>query len=81
LQILKGSDSGDNNRSKMIIFLIGDLLHNFSDGIAIGAGFLISDKIGFTTTFAILIHEIPHELGDFAQLFKYKCSLSQVFLS
>lgn len=48
--------------------LAADFLHNFTDGLAIGASFLAGEKIGFATTFMVLLHEIPHEIGDFALL-------------
>lgn len=38
--------------------LIADFSHNFTDGLAIGASYLISDKVGFSTTVAILLHEV-----------------------
>lgn len=51
-----------------IMNLIGDGLHNFIDGAIIAGSFLISPVIGFTTTLAVILHEIPQEIGDFAVL-------------
>lgn len=51
-----------------ILNLIADFLHNFTDGLAIGASFLSGTKLGLSTTFAIFLHEIPHEIGDYAIL-------------
>ncbi|MEW6593056.1 MAG: ZIP family metal transporter [Candidatus Hadarchaeota archaeon] len=45
--------------------LVGDGVHNFIDGLAIAASFLAGIGIGVVTTFAVAIHEIPQELGDF----------------
>ena len=50
--------------------LLANCVDNFSHGLAVGGGFLISTKVGITTTFCILLHEIPHEIGDFAILIK-----------
>jgi len=50
--------------------LISDALHNFIDGIIIGASYLVSLPIGITTTIAVILHEIPQELGDYAVLVK-----------
>lgn len=48
--------------------LAADCFHNFTDGLAIGASFLAGEAFGLRTTFTILLHEVPHEIGDFAIL-------------
>jgi len=48
--------------------LIGDGIHNFIDGLIIGVSFLVSIKVGIITTTAVIMHEIPQELGDFSIL-------------
>ena len=50
------------------INLAGDMVHNFIDGIIITASYLISVPLGISTTIAVMIHEIPQEIGDFAVL-------------
>ncbi|KRZ75347.1 Uncharacterized protein T10_6849 [Trichinella papuae] len=64
----------DDQRSKRLVAaglnLLANLVDNFCHGLAIGAGFLVSVRLGALTTFAILVHEIPHEIGDFALLLR-----------
>jgi len=50
------------------LVLLSDGVHNFIDGIIIGASFLASVPLGIATTLAVIIHEIPQEVGDFAVL-------------
>lgn len=50
--------------------LMANCIDNFTHGLAVGGSFLVSFRLGAFTTFAILIHELPHEIGDFAILLK-----------
>ncbi len=48
--------------------LIGDAAHNFIDGLLVGASFQVGRGIGLATALAVVLHEIPHEIGDFGVL-------------
>ena len=67
------------------INLIGDGVHNFIDGMMIAGSFLVSTTVGIATTVAVLLHEIPQEMGDFGVLLhaglKAKKALFYNFLS
>ncbi len=57
--------------------LVGDFFHNFIDGMVIAGSYLANIQLGITTTIAVILHEIPQEIGDFgillyAGLTKYK---------
>lgn len=46
--------------------LVGDSVHNFIDGMIIAGSFIVSPKLGLATTLAVILHEIPTELGHFS---------------
>lgn len=48
--------------------LVGDSVHNLIDGLIIGASYLVNIPIGIATTIAVVLHEIPQEIGDFGIL-------------
>jgi len=48
--------------------LFGDAVHNFIDGLVIGASYIASTVLGTATTLAVIFHEIPQEIGDFGVL-------------
>lgn len=50
--------------------LLANCIDNFTHGLAVAGSFAVSNQVGMCTTLAILLHEIPHEIGDFAILLK-----------
>lgn len=50
--------------------LVGDAVHNFLDGAVIATAFLVDTPLGIATTIAVVLHEVPQELGDFAVLLR-----------
>lgn len=56
--------------SSSILVIIGDTIHNFIDGIAIGASYFVSPGLGLITAISTFLHEVPHEIGDFGILLK-----------
>lgn len=61
-------DETHGMKPSAVLILLGDGLHNFIDGVAIAAAFLVSPALGFATTLAIAAHEIPQEIADFSVL-------------
>ena len=60
----KNQHGHDEGRSGSMI-MVGDLFHNFVDGILIGSAFMVSTSLGIVTALAIIAHEIPQEVGNF----------------
>jgi len=60
----------ENKKIVGYLNLLANCTDNLLHGLAVGSSFLSSSRLGITTTAAILLHEIPHEFGDFAILLK-----------
>lgn len=58
----------DSKQAAIPLIVAGDIIHNFLDGIAIAAAFLIDIPTGIVATIAVAAHEIPQEIGDFGLL-------------
>ncbi|XP_077131497.1 zinc transporter ZIP10 [Ranitomeya variabilis] len=71
-------DTGIASIAWMVI--MGDGMHNFSDGLAIGAAFSTGVTGGLSTSVAVFCHELPHELGDFAVLLKAGMTVNQAIV-
>jgi zinc and cadmium transporter len=62
------------------LILVGDAFHNFVDGVTIAAAFIASIPVGIATGLAILAHELPQEVGDFAILLESGYTRRQAIL-
>ncbi|MBN2189433.1 MAG: ZIP family metal transporter [Chitinispirillaceae bacterium] len=62
------------------LILIGDAFHNLIDGVVIAGAFLVSIPAGIAVSIAVIAHEVPQEIGDFALLIEYGYSRTKAFL-
>jgi zinc and cadmium transporter len=74
-----GHDHGHGQRSSGVMILVGDTMHNVLDGVLIAAAFLIDVQLGIITGLAVLAHEIPSEVGNFAVLIHSGMSRRKAF--
>jgi zinc and cadmium transporter len=72
--------SEDHHHPVGIMTLVGDGVHNFVDGLLIAGSFFVSMELGIATTVAVVLHEIPQEIGDFAILLYSGYSRSKAVL-
>lgn len=62
------SHGGTLHKSTIPLVILGDTIHNFIDGVAIAAAFLVNPYSGFVVAMSTFLHETPHEIGDFGVL-------------
>ncbi|HEX7017824.1 MAG TPA: ZIP family metal transporter [Patescibacteria group bacterium] len=63
------------------LIVVGDTIHNFVDGVAIAASYLINPGLGVVTAVSTFLHEVPHEIGDFGILLKAGWSNKKVMVT
>lgn len=74
------SSQTEEKKSIIPLVIIGDTMHNFTDGVAIAATFLISIPLGIVTSLAVAAHEIPQEIGDFGLMLHKGMARKKVLL-
>lgn len=74
------SESTSKVKSYGYLSLYADGIHNFTDGILIGAAWMFSPELGLATTLTVILHEIPQEISDFGILLKAGFSRKKALL-
>lgn len=74
------SHTQEDKKSIIPLVIIGDTVHNFTDGVAIAATFLVSVPLGMVTSLAVAAHEIPQEIGDFGLMLHKGMARKKVLL-
>jgi zinc and cadmium transporter len=70
----------DHHKRAVPLIIIGDTIHNFIDGVAIAASYLVNPGLGLVTAVSTFLHEVPHEIGDFGILLKAGYTKKKVFM-
>ena len=70
---------GTQFKSTIPLVVVGDTIHNFIDGVAIAAAYLITPTFGVVVALATFLHETPHEIGDFGILMSRGMSRGKTF--
>jgi len=80
VQALEARQGGSKIATVAWMIIFGDGIHNFIDGLSIGAAFSDSILTGISVSVAVLCEEFPHELGDFAVLLNAGMSMKQALM-
>ncbi|MBO1112729.1 ZIP family metal transporter [Bordetella petrii] len=75
----KGHDRHEAGRGGVLI-LVGSSLHNLCDGVLVAAAFLADPVLGLLTAASIIVHEVPHKLGDFVVLINAGLARRRAFM-
>lgn len=59
-------DTLTHRHATPILLMVGDAIHNFIDGVAVAAAFLVSVPLGTVTALGVAVHELPQEISDFS---------------
>ncbi|VEU20451.1 DEKNAAC101247 [Brettanomyces naardenensis] len=62
------NQSNSSARTSAFLNLISDFTHNITDGLTLSSAFYLSQNAGSTATMALMLHEVPHQIGDFGLL-------------
>ena len=76
----RGHDS-TLQKSTIPLVLLGDTIHNFIDGVAIGAAYVTNPSFGMVVALSTFLHETPHEIGDFGVLVARGWSRKKTFMA
>ncbi|HXC59525.1 MAG TPA: ZIP family metal transporter [Steroidobacteraceae bacterium] len=68
-----------HHRAPGTMIILGDTMHNVLDGVLIAAAFLIDVNLGIMTGLAVLAHEVPSEVGNFAIMLHSGMTRAQAF--
>ena len=60
--------NSDINTKRGSIIIVGDLFHNFVDGVLLASAFLVNINLGLVTAFSIIAHCLPQEMSNFSIL-------------
>ena len=74
-------EDGSHKHPTPVLLLAGDAFHNFIDGAAIAAAFLVNPALGIVTAVGVALHEVPQEIGDFSIMLHHGWKRSWVFWS
>jgi len=76
-----GVEHAHSSRSSVYLVILGDTIHNFLDGVVLGATFLINPSLALLVAFSTFLHETPHEIADFGILLEKGWSRKKTLLT